>query len=89
MRPRSAPAGWWLNYHPLKTDDIGPDGCIVTTDTSPVLNALGGLYAPAFNPESVRAYAAKCRAKNRGFLLYGWGHKAIDTASLSALAGIP
>lgn len=70
-RPNSAPAHHFIDYHPLSTKAFGPTGCILVTDTSPILNELGGLHN-YFNPEKVKAYARKVKKTGRGLILYDY-----------------
>lgn len=86
-RPMSAPATYWLNYHINSCKPAGPVGCIDTTDTSTVLNELGGLWNFA-NPDKLKALAAAVKKSGRGFLYYGFGHKSIDQAGLDAMGKV-
>jgi len=70
-RPNSAPANHYIDHHPLSTKALGPATAILVTDTSPILNELGGLHN-YFNPEKVKAYAQKVKNTNRGLILYDY-----------------
>jgi len=89
-RPKSAPAGYWLNYHINRAQAEGPAGCINTTDTSNVLREInaGGDVAGLADPSKLEACARTIRNSGRGFIYFGFGHTTIDTEAIKALGKV-
>ena len=88
-RPKTAPEGYLLEYHPLKAKDKCEPGCIVLTDTS-----LGKTFDKPngqIDPEKLIPYAKAVHDRGQGFVYYGhdfMAWKDIDVEGLKAIGGI-
>jgi len=84
-RPSTAPAGYFLEYHPLKAGDPCRPDCIVLTDTSlgKALDKADGTIDPA----KLIPYAKKVHNRRQGFVYYGHSFTAdkIDVDGLKAI----
>lgn len=73
-RPKSAPAGYFIVYHPANQNDTPPKGSIVLTD-SPVGGTIfqgSPAETATLNPAAATAYARKVRLGGSGFITYGY-----------------
>ena len=74
--------------HHGSTSNVGTDGDLVIGDHGMFLRAvnIGGDVYGMGDPAKVEAYARKVRvAGRRGFGYYGFGHRAIDEATIAAI----
>jgi hypothetical protein len=86
-RPTSKPPGDdYLADPPTKLTDFGPPGCLLVTDTGPVIAALsaGDVYAPRFTPAPLRAWRRTIPPDRRP-LADGFWHPAPDRDACASL----
>jgi hypothetical protein len=88
--PDSAPAGHILDYHVSRLDGLGPrtTNRIVTTDTSMILNTLGGLKGHLGNHGKLRDLVKACRRQGCGFSGYTFFDSLDLPQDLAASEGI-
>lgn len=85
-RPTSSPSGEIVEYHVSKVADKGyRSGSLVVTDTSSVLNELGGLRAYVSNHDGLARCVRQCLAKGCGFVHYGFSTPGIDYKAIETI----
>lgn len=81
-RPSSAPSGYFLDWHVDKANQLGPKSSnkIVVTDTSGILNYLGGLRIRnyASNADRLAKIVKDCKKEGCGFIMYGFSPPSLD-----------
>jgi hypothetical protein len=91
-RPGSLPGGYWCReWHPVSTADTGPrdSRCLIVSDHGTWLRQVqrGDVYGLA-DPDVLKSYATTARQTGKGFVYYGFGHQAIDSAAIKALGEV-
>jgi len=90
-RPTNSNGCTYFAYHPSSTSDIGVAGGIVVLDHGQILRELSkngkDVFGP-YDPTKVSAYAAKVRAKERGFVHYGFGDEEVDFDTIKAIGAV-
>lgn len=89
VRPTTAPAGYFIEYHPQKSSEKTPAGAIVLTD-GPAASEFGNhdpINPSVENGPALVAYIQKQKAQNNGFIWWGMsfnGHQ-IDTNGIKII----
>lgn len=84
--PASVPHGEVLEYHVARVSDTGyPARSLVVTDTSMVLNELGGLHGFVTNHDKLRTCVRQARARQSGFVHYGFDTPGIDYKAIETI----
>lgn len=85
----SSNEGWgnYFEYHPFRTSDLGPQGAIVTTDTSPIITYfqkdLLGDYV--VRHKELEEYVKNVLKKGNHFIYYGYQHRLIDKNAIKTI----
>lgn len=87
-RPNSCPSGWVNNYHVNEPSTLGPKGNLVTTDTSKILNWLGGQENFMANTDRLRALVAAVKNHNCGFSGYTVSPPGIDEEAIKIIGEV-
>jgi len=85
-RPLSAPAGECVEYHIARTSDMAyKRGSLIVSDTSSVLNELGGLKTYVSDHARLRKIVEQAKKNNCGFLHYGFFTPSIDHGAIHTI----
>jgi hypothetical protein len=86
-RPSSAPANHYIGYHILNEKNFGGKSPIkvIMTDTSSILNYLGGLRNHANNHDRLAKLTKDVKNHGCGFILYGFCSPSIDFAAIDVI----
>jgi len=87
--PTGAPSGEIVEYHVGRVSDTGYHrGSLVVTDTSSVLNELGGLRAYVSNHDKLAQCVRQAQAKGCGFVHYGFSTPGIDYKAIETIGAV-
>ena len=85
-RPRTAPVGHVINYHPASTSNLGVRGCCVLTDHSTLLKQLGQWVNNTFDIGKTIPYMRNVWNYGNGIILYHFAcKKGYDKAIIIAI----
>ena len=82
VRPTSAPPGYFIEYHPQKSNERTPAGCIVLTD-GPAASEFGNsdpVNPSIENGPALQAFIKKINSEGKGFIWWGmsFNGKVVD-----------
>lgn len=81
-----SPGGELVEYHVGRVSDTGyRNGSLVVTDTSSVLNELGGLHGYVTNHAKLAQCVRQAQAKGCGFVHYGFDTPGIDFKAIETI----
>ena len=85
-RPAFLPPRYdFLDYHSFSTSDIGPVNCILVTDTTSIIEQLGGGLYNYADPNKVKQYASVVKNNSKGFIYYAFFPPYIDFDTIKAI----
>lgn len=86
-RPSSEPGGYIIGYHILNERSFGSrsDNKIISTDTSSILNYMGGLRNYNNNHDRVAKLVKDVKNHGSGFMLYDFCSPGIDYAIIEVI----
>lgn len=91
VRPSTAPAGYWIETHPQKSNEKFPANCIVLTD-GPAASEFGN-YDPVtrfiVNGPGLQAWIQRIHAEGKGFIWWGmtFDGNSVDYEGIKTIGG--
>jgi len=84
-RPNNSPTGWINDWHINEVGVLGPKGGLITTDTSKILNWLGGEANGFTNLDRLAILVAAAKEHGCGFSGYSDGPYAVGAEAIKAI----